>query len=246
MFFILSFNIKCNNMVRLKFVLFFFILGTLVETSLLAQDSSWERYYKDVDLKKEKTEEKAKYMLSVITNDKDSIVEVLELKTEKIVSHEEFVRNRLSGKCFYWNDETGKADTIYYGKKMPRDHFLYDAKNKKLHAAIGEFINPQFIIDGEAYSPNKNQDISFINSWIAHSLQIPIKVFHEGISGIVYAQFSLDEQGKVGNVRIIKGAHRVLDLEAYRILTSLPAMHPAMLDSKPIKIFAEVPITFLF
>lgn len=237
---------KCNNLVRLKFVLFFFILVSLLETSLVAQDSTWVKYYKDVDLKKEKTEEKAKYMLTVKTTDTDSIVEVLDLKTEIIVSHEEFVRDRLNGKCFYWNAETGKTDTIYYGKKMPRDHFLYDAKNKKLHSAIGEFINPQFIIDGEAYSPKKNQDISFINSWIAHSLQIPISVFHERISGIVYAQFSLDEQGKVGNVRIIKGAHRVLDREAYRILTSLPEMHPAMLDSKPIKIYAEVPITFQF
>lgn len=220
------------------------VLFLISQQLLRAQDSSYDKYYKDDKLQKETIKKKANYKLSSVASGKDSIVELINLKTNQVISHEEFTYKRLNGKCFYWNNETLETDTVQYRMLSPDGYYHYDYKNQKLKFTVGDFINPMFIVEGEEYSKDKKYELSFITIWTGFSLRYPIEAIEQGIKGKVYVQFTLDEEGNVGNVGIIKGVHKLLDKEAYRVIKSLPRMYPARLNGEPVPLFIEKPIDF--
>ena len=59
----------------------------------------------------------------------------------------------------------------------------------------------------------------------------------------VYAQFVVDEAGKVTEVKA-RGPHPAFEAEAIRIIEQLPKMDPAMYDGKPIARKYSLPLKF--
>ncbi|MDE5676724.1 energy transducer TonB [Phocaeicola sp.] len=49
---------------------------------------------------------------------------------------------------------------------------------------------------------------------------------------VAICRFTVDERGKVGNVRVIKGTHPAFDEESIRILSNFPRLIPAMKNGK--------------
>jgi TonB family protein len=229
----------------MKLIIALIVVICVSQQSILSQESTWMKFYKDLELTKETDEKKANFKIFSNVSGKDSIVEVVEIKSNKTISHMEYSNNRLYGKCFYWNKETLETDTVYYGNYRPNGFYTYDIKDQKIQAVEGEFTNPMFITEGEQYNKNKKYDASFATIWIAATLRYPIEAMQKGIQGRVYAQFTLDEKGTVGNISIIRGVDKLLDIEAYRVLKSIPQMYPALLNEKPIKIFVQTPINFV-
>ena len=55
----------------------------------------------------------------------------------------------------------------------------------------------------------------------------------------------MEADGSVGRVRILKGVDPELDMEAFRVVSTLPAFEkPAMKDGKNVAVWYTVPITF--
>ena len=64
-----------------------------------------------------------------------------------------------------------------------------------------------------------------------------------GIQGRVYVQFIIDTDSSVTRIRT-RGPHKILEMEAYRIITKLPKITPGKIKGRPVRVPFTIPITF--
>jgi periplasmic protein TonB len=78
-------------------------------------------------------------------------------------------------------------------------------------------------------------DVNNFNMWVRDHLRYPAEACEEGIYGKVVIQFSVNEQGKVCDIKIVKSAHPLLDNEVIRVISKSPKWKPAKKNQKPVK-----------
>lgn len=214
---------------------------------LSAQDTTIIKYFLDVNLKKEKPEKKARYKLISISQEEYLTEKLFEMGSDKFIWLKSYRNNEPFGTWFYLDEKTSKTDSVIYGQNKPQGYYSYDLKNEKLLEDVnGEFSKPKLIgVDENVYSLANQYKTSDINVWISINVKYPLFAHINRIQGMVFTQFTIDEEGKVGHIRITEGVNKVLDIECYRLLNTLPKIEPAKLNGKPIRIYIEVPINFV-
>ncbi len=81
--------------------------------------------------------------------------------------------------------------------------------------------------------------------YIAQNVVYPKDAKEKNIQGKVFVRFIVDENGKVTNVEIVQGANPLLDAEALRVISTMPAWSPGKDENnKPIKVNLVIPINF--
>ena len=61
----------------------------------------------------------------------------------------------------------------------------------------------------------------------------PPEALDSGLTGRVIVGFTVDEQGRVTDVEVVRGLHPVLDSDAMAIVAGLPTFLPGLQDGKP-------------
>ena len=89
----------------------------------------------------------------------------------------------------------------------------------------------------------KNADIEF-RRYLASILRYPIDALEEGIMGRVVVEFTIEKDGSVSNVKLIKSVHFLLDTEALRIVKSSPKWTPGKHNGKPVRVKCQFPFEF--
>ena len=83
--------------------------------------------------------------------------------------------------------------------------------------------------------------------WLKNKVEAlyPRECWENGIQGRVIVQFTIDERGRTGNVKVLKKAAPQLDRIAESIILSMPDWKPALdADGNPIKVSYNLPIVF--
>ena len=83
-------------------------------------------------------------------------------------------------------------------------------------------------------------DANEFAKWVASEMKYPEECAKAGISGRVMVEFTIGTDGKVGNIKVLRGAHEKLDAEAVRVIGLSPDWIPGMKDGK------NVPVKFTF
>jgi len=65
-----------------------------------------------------------------------------------------------------------------------------------------------------------------------------------GIQGKVYVSFVIDKDGKVIDVKVVRGIGGGCDKEAIRVIKKMPAWKPGKQRGKPVKVSYTVPVFF--
>lgn len=204
------------------------ILLFLFSNLVLGQTDSEIKYFKD---KYSRTEvEKGAYKLE-IKKVNDSVTTHVFTKTkngQKIWS-ESYLGKQPYG---IWTryDKKGNVEssrdynfTLQYGEFIPENAIKYsdldipipsDANNKTIQQHIGK------------------------------NFRYPEIAQEKGVQGRVTVQFTIDENGKVGHLRILEGADIALDTECFTIMNSLKELEPYKKDGQNVLVYKTVPITF--
>lgn len=85
---------------------------------------------------------------------------------------------------------------------------------------------------------------NFLSRWVYVYLRYPQSAIDDGIQGRVTVSFIIDERGKVGDVKVVKGVSEELDAEAVRAVSASPDWKPAKVDGKKVKCLVTLPIEF--
>lgn len=82
------------------------------------------------------------------------------------------------------------------------------------------------------------------DDYILKNLKYPESAIRDGIEGIVELQFAVGIDGKISNIKILKGIRDDLDEEAVRLIKESPAWVPARINDATITKLTNVKIRF--
>lgn len=88
--------------------------------------------------------------------------------------------------------------------------------------------------------------LSAMQKFIRLNLRYPKNAADKGISGKVFLKFTLNPNGRIERVVILKGIKECAecDAEALRLLLAMPRWNPAIVNGKPVKTYFTLPFSF--
>lgn len=85
---------------------------------------------------------------------------------------------------------------------------------------------------------------SALLSWIGKNVEYPKKAKKKRIEGVVYVSYIVDVDGKVVDVRVVRGVHKLLNKAAVKCIKKLSGYTPGRQKGKPVKVQFTIPIRF--
>lgn len=82
-------------------------------------------------------------------------------------------------------------------------------------------------------------------NYLAQNVKYPVIAQENGIQGRVYVNFIVDEKGNIYNASIARGVDQSLNIEALRVVETMPKWKPGMQGGKAVKVRYTVPINFV-
>ena len=80
--------------------------------------------------------------------------------------------------------------------------------------------------------------------WVNENLKYPQTAKDAQVQGRVVAQFVVGSDGKVGDVKVLRGVHPDLDAEVVRVISSSPDWTPGYVKGEPVKVTYTFPVVF--
>ncbi len=87
-------------------------------------------------------------------------------------------------------------------------------------------------------------DANAFSKWVNERLQYPEIAKENGIQGRVMLQFVVGADGKVSNVKVVRGVDPSLDKEAVRVVQSSPTWKPGKQRDRAVKVTYTFPVIF--
>ena len=88
-------------------------------------------------------------------------------------------------------------------------------------------------------------DANKFSVWVNSRLVYPERAKKTGTQGRVTVQFTIEADGTVTNVRVLKSCGNAeLDTEAYRVVSSSPKWEPGWQKGRPVKVTYTFPVIF--
>ena len=87
-------------------------------------------------------------------------------------------------------------------------------------------------------------DANTFTKWVFSKIVYPEIAKENGVQGRVTLQFTIETDGSVKNVKVLRGVDSSLDKEAVRVVSSSPKWSPGMQRNKPVKVKYTFPVVF--
>lgn len=109
--------------------------------------------------------------------------------------------------------------------------------NTSASPSTSEFIPPVF--------PEFAGGMESLYAFLKENLKYDKKAVNAGIAGTVYVNFRVDESGQISDIKVLRGIHPLLDAEAVRVVSIMPAWNPGRnYDGSPVACTFNLPISF--
>jgi Ca-activated chloride channel family protein len=86
--------------------------------------------------------------------------------------------------------------------------------------------------------------IDAFKKYIYDHINFPDELQNKNIAGRIFVQFTVDFDGSVRDVKIIRGLHPLLDNEVIRVIKKSPKWKPGIQKGKPVKVSLTVAVEF--
>ena len=90
----------------------------------------------------------------------------------------------------------------------------------------------------------QGKDANEFTKWVYNNIEYPEIAKENGIQGRVTVQFTIDKDGSVKDVKVLRGVDSSLDKEAVRVIQKSPKWSPGKQRKKPVKVKYTFPIIF--
>ena len=99
---------------------------------------------------------------------------------------------------------------------------------------VYQFVERMPVFQGDPYKAA---------AYIAERLHVPDSLAASVASGKIIVKFIVNEAGRIESPSIHRGLHPVLDAEALRIVSGMPAWEPGSQNGKKVPVSMVIPIT---
>lgn len=87
-------------------------------------------------------------------------------------------------------------------------------------------------------------DLQSFVKWVQENIKYPKEFAESCITGKVFVQFTVDQKGKLVDIKILRGVDPLLDNEVIRVLNSSPKWTPAKQGGRAVKQTFTIPVVF--
>ena len=87
-------------------------------------------------------------------------------------------------------------------------------------------------------------DPNEFSKWVNQRLVYPEIAKENGVQGRVTLQFTIESDGRLTNVKVLRGADPSLDQEAVRVVSSSPRWNPGKQDDRAVRVTYTFPVIF--
>jgi len=144
-----------------------------------------------------------------------------------------YVRDSMEGLWTYYHATGEICGEVEYKNNKVIDAKYFDTKGRKVKKKKAN-IFPEF-----PGGQNK------LLKYIAENIYYPPEAKAKNWQGKAVVEFVINKNGEVSNVRIKKSTqYQILDIEAARIILSLPRWNPGKQHNQPVFVRYSVPINF--
>lgn len=91
---------------------------------------------------------------------------------------------------------------------------------------------------------NSTDPRTFLEKWVYQYLKYPEEALMEGVQGRVMVDFIIDKDGKVTEVRVVKGVSPELDAEAVKVVSASPKWKPGRMAGEKVRVSMTIPVEF--
>lgn len=91
---------------------------------------------------------------------------------------------------------------------------------------------------------NSSDPAQFMEKWVYQYLKYPESAVADGVQGRVTVEFIIEKDGKVTNVRVVKGVSEDLDAEAVKVIAASPKWRPGRVKGDKVRTSIAVPVEF--
>ena len=95
---------------------------------------------------------------------------------------------------------------------------------------------PSFL---NSYDPGR-----FLEKWVYQYLKYPQEALQEGVQGRVMVYFIIEKDGKVTDVKVVKGVSPELDAEAVKVVSASPKWKPGRVAGEKVRVAMTIPVEF--
>ena len=89
-----------------------------------------------------------------------------------------------------------------------------------------------------------NSDAYEFSKWVSEQMQYPQDAIDQNIQGRVVLQFTVNKEGQVEDVQVVRGVNEALDNEAVRVVTASPKWEPGTQNGNPVNVRYTFPVVF--
>ena len=119
-------------------------------------------------------------------------------------------------------------------------NYVQDAAGEEI---IEEEEIPFMIVENKPkFQGSDDQDV--FRNWVYSKLIYPESAIENGVSGRVTVEFTIDTDGTVRNVKVLRGVDASLDREAIRVISSSPKWEPGEQRDKAVRVSYIFPMVF--
>ena len=138
--------------------------------------------------------------------------------------------------------------------KVDDDMFMNLEDNANMGVEIMDYVEEtkEEVVEEEAIpfqlveeKPSFNGgDANEFSKWVNSKLVYPEIAKENGVQGRVTLQFTVNADGTVSNVKVLRGADSSLDKEAVRVVSSSPKWKPGKQRDRAVKVTYTFPVIF--
>ena len=100
------------------------------------------------------------------------------------------------------------------------------------------------LLDPECKPKFNGKDAAEFSKWFYENVQYPEAAKQSGAQGRITVRFTIGTDGKVGDVKVLRGVDPELDAEAVRVVSASPDWTPGTVNGKPVKVNYLFPVIF--
>jgi len=83
-----------------------------------------------------------------------------------------------------------------------------------------------------------------LHQYLAENIKYPQMAKESGIQGRVFVTFVVERNGKVTDVKVLRGIGGGCDEEAIRVVQNMPSWTPGKQRGKPVRVQFNLPVKF--
>ena len=129
--------------------------------------------------------------------------------------------------------------------QAPEPDFLEDEARNTYGVLVVDEAKPNGLQASFVKPTFKGGDLNSFSFWVNEHLNYPESAKAAGIQGRIVLGFTVGTDGRMKDIRVLRGVHPTLDAEALRVLESCTEpWTPALQDGQPVEVKYTFPVIF--